>query len=116
MKRIRDAQVIIGMLEGGDLAAQLSTDIGETLTKLKDLGEIMGRKSKVKGKVTLALEFEVEQGAVTVTAAIETKTPKAPRGSSFYWITEDGALSTEHPQQTDMFGAPRDAGERRSSI
>jgi hypothetical protein len=115
MKRIRDAQTIIGMLEGGDLAAQLSTDISETLSKLKDLGEIMGRKSKVKGKVTLALEFEVEAGAVTVTAGIETKVPKAPRGTSFYWVTEDGSLSTEHPQQTDMFGGVRDAAERRTS-
>ncbi len=114
MKRIRDAQTIIGMLEGGDLAAQLSRDISETLAKLKDLGEIMGRKAKIKGKVTLALDFEMEGGAVTVTAGIETKTPKAPRGSSFYWVTDDGSLSTEHPQQTDMFGGPRDA-ERRTS-
>jgi hypothetical protein len=108
MKRIRDAQTIIGMLEGGELASQLSTDITETLAKLKDLGDIMGRKSKVKGKVTLALEFEVESGKVTVSAGIETKVPKAPRGTSFYWVLDDGSLSTEHPQQTDMFSGPRD--------
>lgn len=115
MKRIRDAQTIIGMLEGGELAAALSNDISETLAKLKELGEIMGRKAKVKGKVTLALDFEVEAGAVTVTAGIETKVPKAPRGSSFYWITDDGSLSTEHPQQTDMFAGPRDTADRRMS-
>lgn len=114
MKKIRDAQTIIGMLEGGELAAQLSTDISETLTKLKTLSETMGRKAKVKGKVTLALDFEVEAGAVTVLAGIETKVPKAPRGSSFYWVTDDGSLSTEHPQQTDMFGGPRDADRRQS--
>lgn len=113
MKKIRDAQTIIGMLEHGDLAAQLSTDITDTLAKLRDLADLAGKKSKVKGKVTLSLDFEVSEGAVTVTAGIETKTPKAPRGSSFYWITEDGALSTEHPQQTDMFAGPREA--RRQS-
>jgi hypothetical protein len=115
MKKIRDAQIIIGMLEGGELANQLSADITETLTKLKDLGEVMGRKSKVKGKVTLALEFEMENGAVTVTAGIETKVPKAPRGTSFYWVTDDGSLSTEHPQQTDMFAGPREARQRENA-
>lgn len=108
MKRIRDAQTIIGMLEGGELAAQLSTDITETLARLKELGDVMGRKAKVKGKVTLALDFEMEAGAVTVAAAIETKVPKAPRGTSYYWVTDDGSLSTEHPQQTDMFAGPRE--------
>ncbi|MCA0027378.1 MULTISPECIES: hypothetical protein [unclassified Mesorhizobium] len=113
MKKIRDAQTIIGMLEGGELAQALSGDITETLTKLKDLGEITGSKSTVKGKVVLTLDFEVKAGAVTVLAGIDTKVPKAPRGSSFYWITDDGSLSTEHPQQTDMFSGPRSAAERQ---
>lgn len=113
MKRIRDAQTIIGMLEGGELAQALSGDISETLSKLKDLSETMGRKAKVKGKVALTLEFEVEAGAVTVTAGIDTKVPKAPRGSSFYWVLDDGSLSTEHPQQTDMFAGPRAAETAR---
>lgn len=109
MKRIRDAQTIIGMLEGGELAAALSTDITETLAKLKTLSDQMGRKAKVKGSVSLKLDFEVEAGSVSVLAGIDTKVPKAPRSSSFYWITDDGALSTEHPQQTDMFSGPRTA-------
>lgn len=109
MKRIRDAQTIIGMLEGGELAAQLSADITETLAKLKELGDVMGKKAKVKGKVVLALDFEMEAGAVTVSASIDTKVPKAPRGTSYYWVTDDGSLSTEHPQQTDMFAGPREA-------
>lgn len=96
------------MLEGGELAQALSGDINETLTKLKDLSEQMGRKAKVKGKVVLTLDFEVEAGAVEVLAGIDTKVPKAPRARSFYWVTDDGALSTEHPQQTDMFGGPRE--------
>ncbi|TPK15207.1 hypothetical protein FJ872_19625 [Mesorhizobium sp. B2-5-9] len=112
MKKIRDAQTIIGMLEGGELAAALSGDITETLTKLKDLSDTMGRKAKVKGKVTLTLDFEVEAGSVNVLAGIDTKVPKAQRGSSFYWITDDGSLSTEHPQQTDMFSGPRSAAQQ----
>lgn len=111
MKKIRDAQTIIGMLEDGELAAALSSDITETLTKLKELADSQGRKAKVKGKVVLTLDFEVEAGAVTVGAGIDTKVPKAPRGTSFYWLTDDGSLSTEHPQQTDMF-RPREVNRQ----
>lgn len=107
MKRIRDAQTIIGMLEGGEVAASLGTEITETLAKLKELSGDRP-KSKVKGSVTLKINLEVEAGAATITADIDSKRPKPVRGSSFYWVLDDGSLSTEHPQQTDMFSGPRE--------
>lgn len=111
MKRIRDAQTIIGALEGGEVAAELSTTITDALAKLKEMAGNRP-KAKIKGKVGLKLHFTVEQGTVTVEAEITQDLPKKPRGSSFYWVTDDGSLSTEHPQQTDMFAGPRVAGER----
>lgn len=108
MKRIRDAQTIIGLLEGGELAADLGRQITETLAFLKEASS-GPRKAKAKGSVVLKLSFEVEGGAVTIAAEVESKRPKPTRGSSFYWVTDDGALSTEHPQQTDMFAGPREA-------
>ena len=107
MKKIRDAQTIIGMLEGGETAAALGTNITETLQKLNALATTP--KKTVKGFVTLKLSFEVQNGTVSVDADIESKTPKEARKSSFYWVTEDGSLSTEHPQQQDMFAGPREA-------
>lgn len=108
MKRIRDAATILGMLEQGEVAGAFSAEITETLAKLKELaGE--RPKAKAKGSVTLKLSLEVEQGAVTIVAEIDSKRPKPQRGSSFYWVTDDGSLSTEHPQQTDMFAGPREA-------
>lgn len=108
MKRIRDAQTIIGALENGEVAAELSTTITGALKQLK---EMCGNrpKAKAKGTVTLTLHLDVEQSSVTVEAEISQKLPKKPRGSSFYWVTDEGELSTEHPQQTDMFSGPRDA-------
>ena len=108
MKRIRDSQTIIGALEGGEAAAELSREITETLAKLKELSGDRP-KSKVKGSVTLKLEIEVENGTAVITADITSKRPKPVRGSSFYWVLDDGSLSTEHPQQTDMFNGPREA-------
>ncbi|MER8427783.1 hypothetical protein [Mesorhizobium sp. M0136] len=114
MKKIRDAQTIIGMLEGGEVAAAMSTEITETLAKLKELSGDRP-KTKIKGNVTLKLNLEVEAGTATISCEIDSKRPKPARGSSFYWVLDDGSLSTEHPQQTDMFGGPRAAADRQQS-
>jgi hypothetical protein len=108
MKRIRDAQTIVGMLEGGKLAQDMSTELVDTLKWLKELSDERP-KTKIKGSVSLKIGFEVEGGQVIVAAEIDSKRPKAPRSSNFYWLTDDGELSTEHPQQQDMFAGPREA-------
>ncbi len=108
MKRIRDAQTIIGALEDGDLAGDLSREITDTLKILKE--QCGNRpKAKAKGKVILTLDLEVEGNSATITPEIASKRPKPIRGSSFYWVLDDGALSTEHPQQINMFSGPREA-------
>ncbi|TIL54353.1 hypothetical protein [Mesorhizobium sp.] len=112
MKKIRDAQTIIGMLEGGEVAAAMSTEITETLAKLKELSGDRP-KTKIKGHVSLKINVEVEAGTATITCEIDSKRPKPARGSSFYWVLDDGSLSTEHPQQTDMFAGPRAAADRQ---
>jgi hypothetical protein len=93
MKKIRDSQTIIGSLEGAELAGNRP-------------------KNAFKGTVTLDIKLVVEAGTVEITAGISSKRPKAPRGKSFFWVLDDGSLSTEHPQQTDMFSGPRAAAER----
>jgi hypothetical protein len=94
------------MLEGGELAASFGAEITTALAQLKELA---GDHPKIsaKGKVTLTLGFEVCAGTVEVRASIDSKLPKPSRGKSFYWLTDDGSISTEHPQQTDMFAGPR---------
>jgi hypothetical protein len=108
MKKIRDGQTIIGMLEGGELASSLGTEITETLAKLKELAGDRP-KNVVKGSVTLKVELKVENGAVEIECTLDSKRPKPSRPRSFYWVMDDGSLSTEHPQQTDMFAGPREA-------
>lgn len=107
MKKIRDAQAILGFLEGGQLMADLSTEITTTAAKLKELANIP--KKKVKGKLTLSLDFEVQDGVLTIDSAIATKLPKESRRNTMCWVLDDGSLSTEHPQQADMFAGPREA-------
>ncbi len=106
MKKIRDAQTIIGALEGGEFAADLGAAITDALAKLKEMAGNRP-KAKAKGKINVEFALTVEQGTVTIETDITPKLPKKPRGSSFYWVTDDGSLSPEHPQQTDMFSGPR---------
>lgn len=109
MKKIRDAQTIIGALEDGEAVAALSKELVDTLADLK--AQCANRpKAKAKGKVTLTLSLEVEGNTANITADVTSKRPKPVRGSSFFWVLDDGALSTEHPQQMNMFGGPREAG------
>ncbi|MGY6246234.1 hypothetical protein ACXIUS_01635 [Bosea thiooxidans] len=111
MKKIRDAQTIVGLLEGGEFAADLGNAITDSLAKLKEMAGNRP-KAKVKGKVKVAFHLTVEQGTVTIETDIVPELPKKPRGSSFYWVTDDGSLSPEHPQQTDMFAGPRELSAR----
>lgn len=108
MKRLRDATTIIGVLDHGDVAADLGREILETLADLKEQSGDRP-KVKVKGEVTLTLKLLVETGTVIIEADIKSKRPRKARGTSYFWLMDDGALSTEHPKQVDMFAGPRSA-------
>lgn len=112
MKTIRDAQILIGMLEQGELNQELSAELGKCL---KHMGELSEENPKVayKGDLSLKLKIEVEAGEVHIKAEIDSKLPKRPRRSTLFWVTDDGDLSTEHPRQTDMFIA-RDVSTTRA--
>ncbi|MBC7280003.1 hypothetical protein [Hoeflea sp.] len=109
--QIREASILIGALEGGELNRSFSTEMAKVLQELHTLSTEDVKKT-FKGEVNLTISLAAENGTVTISADIKSKTPKRPRARSFYWITEQGTLSTEHPQQTDMFTGPRDTTAR----
>lgn len=111
MKRISQATEIIGMIERGDLNADLSKVICDVLTQLQDQAS---EKRKVKGEVKLTLKFEVQGKSVEIEPTIDFKVPKPVRAKSIYFVTE-GALSLDHPNQEDMFRGPRVAETTRAS-
>ncbi len=111
MKKIRDIQTVIGLLEDGQFASDASDTLQKTMAELK---EIAGPKGKAKGSLTLKFDLTVEGGTTTINGDIVNKTPKAGRAASVLFVLDDGSLSTEHPRQMSMFGGPRDIdGERR---
>ena len=104
MKTIRDALQVIGTLERGDVAADLSEKMGALLVALQNAS---GPKRQAKGEIALTLRFTVEGPTVEIEAEIKTKEPKVKRGRSFMFQTVTGELSLEHPQQISMFDGPR---------
>lgn len=105
MKIIRQCTEIISVIERGDAAHDLTLEIEKVLKACQDAA---GPKTKAKGEVTLKLSFEVEGQFVEIKADIGSKVPKIKRGSTAYFLTTDGQLTTEHPSQPDMFGGPRE--------
>jgi hypothetical protein len=106
MKFIRDADTLIAVLEQGDLKSDLNAEIAKVVARLHELSD-ENPKRKFSGSLTLKMKFSAENGMVTISNDITSTLPKIPRRSDIFWTTEDGALSTEHPAQTDMFGGPR---------
>lgn len=100
MKTIRQYVDVVGTIERGDAAHDLTREIDKVLEALRDAA---GPKSKAKGSVTLKLDFVVEGVNVEIEADISSKVPKIKRARTFMFLTQDGQLSTEHPHQPDMF-------------
>ncbi|MBB4952735.1 hypothetical protein H4S14_000777 [Agrobacterium vitis] len=114
MAIIRDPGTLIGSLEQGQLHKDFAENIKDTIVKLQDLiGD--NPKAKAKGSVTLKLDFTVQDGRIEFDADISTKTPKQPRRSTVFFLTDDSEISTEHPRQRDMFGGPNAVTTRASA-
>jgi hypothetical protein len=108
MKKIRDMQAIVGLLENGEFNPALSQEVTNTLSQLADMSNDSAGRT-FKGSTTIKLDYEVKDGMVVIRTDFNSKVPKRPRKSSMFWVVEDGALSTEHPRQHDLFaGKPRD--------
>ncbi|MEV4609739.1 hypothetical protein MRBLMR1_004838 [Neorhizobium sp. LMR1-1-1.1] len=116
MKLIRDVQSLMGMLEGGELNDEASAMLQDMLAKLLELSNDRP-KTTFKGKMKLTIKLAVKDGMVEIDAELAPpEMPKLPRKTSVYWVVEGGRLSTEHPQQNDMFGGPREIDRNRSTL
>ena len=105
MKKITQATDIIALIEQGDLNADFTAEIRKVLQTLQEMAPPKGKA--IKGEVSLKIKFAVEGVKVEIESEIASKVPKRPRGRDFLFITDDAALSVEHPSQHDMFGGPR---------
>ncbi|MHC2087209.1 hypothetical protein [Methylobacterium sp. CM6244] len=87
---------IIGALERGDLSKDFNVAIRNVLQALHDA-------DGGTGGVDLKLKISAKGEMVTIKASIVEKLPPKDRRSSSFFVTGDGRLSLQHPDQVDMF-------------
>lgn len=100
MAEIKEGMTVLGLLERGKVVADLTTELEGLLETLQ---EVAGDHSKAKGSISLKLNLEVKDGTVLVSSEFATKAPKMPRPHTAFFLTADGKLSTDHPNQVSMF-------------
>ncbi len=101
MSTIRKTATMLATIGDGDFERELDAAMLDMNRAL--LAHIDGRKKvKAKGKITVTLAFEMIDGTLIISPDIAVKVPRIPRSTGFFWMTTDGELSTEHPEQIRM--------------
>lgn len=91
---------IIGALERGELSKDFSAAVREVLQALVDM-------DGGAGSITLKLKFNAKADMVSVKASLATVLPPKERRTSNFFVTGDGRLSLQHPNQIDIFESRR---------
>lgn len=105
---IRSFAELFPLLAKGNYAAKVDaalTDALETLAELPGDG-------KGTATITMTITINADDGRVDIRPAVKSKLPEEKGFASTPFWTRDGALSTQHPSQFDMFVEPRVAHSR----
>lgn len=96
---VRGFGALLQTLEEG----QLLVDAGDALTDLnRKLARVSDAQGKAKGKITIELNLEAENGVVEITSAVKVTEPKLARERTVLWATKEGHFTGENPKQIKM--------------
>lgn len=95
---IRKFVEVLGLLDRGRFEDACNEALTDAVGALEQLP-----KEKGKATITVTLELTYEKGLFNVLPVVKTKLPEGDAfGRTPFWGHE-GALSTQHPSQIDMF-------------
>jgi hypothetical protein len=94
---IRRFSEVLGLVDR-DFEPKIDTAVREVVEALVDLPSEKG-----KATITVTLEFEYEKGMFNVLPGVKVKLPEGPKFRRTPFWAHEGALSTQHPSQIDMF-------------
>lgn len=68
-----------------------------------------------KGSATITVEMKInyDSGRVDIVPSVKSRLPEGKAFAATAMWTHDGALSLQHPSQTDMFAGPEEAEARQ---
>lgn len=98
----------IGFLEDGQFDADVAIALKDMAADLQDLAAAQG---SAKGKLTVEIDFKVENGMFIIAAKHKIKVPDEIRPKSVAWTTEDNRFTPHKPNQGQLFGV-RDVTSR----
>jgi hypothetical protein len=105
VRPIRKFAEVLGLLDNGKFEQACDAALTEALHTLEALPKESGT-----AEVTVTIKIAYDSGRVDIQPLLKSKLPEGQAfGRTPMWVS-GGALSTQHPSQTDMF--VRDAGER----
>jgi hypothetical protein len=91
--------VFLQEVRDGRVHAELSSQLDELLTKVKETGK--------GGSITLKLKIkpagrgaDVDKVVISDTTTVDL--PQPDRGEDFFWLTESNDLSRNHPRQHSL--------------
>jgi hypothetical protein len=91
----------IAFLEDGQFDADVALDLKNMAADLQDLAAQQG---SAKGKLTVEVDFKVENGMFIIAAKHKVKLPDPTRPKSVAWTTEDNRFTPHKPNQGQLFG------------
>lgn len=98
VRPIRRLTELLGLLDAGKFERACDEALADALATLEALP-----KEEGTAKLTIELTIAYQSGRVDVQPVIKSKLPEGQAfGRTPLWVA-DGALSTQHPNQTDMF-------------
>lgn len=93
---------LLDQLEDGQLSYELTQELQELASKIREVAQANG--GKAKGELTLKLNLSLEGDAFHIGSSFKAKAPELPRRRSIMWQDESGNFSRFPPRQTQMFG------------
>ena len=103
MSQIRDLNMLLSIIGDGKTIARINSEWPEAMKALVQLSREAPRKAH-KGKMTLSVDVECNNGVATVSVECIIKLPKLPPERTTLWIEPaTGFFTLEHPSQLQMF-------------
>lgn len=93
-------------LEDGVLNADMSEALRELNAAMNQHVQSYG--GKAKGKISLTIEFKLDDGLFIITPDFKATLPKAVRRQSVAWSTPGNNFTPHNPRQMALFGNMRD--------
>ena len=100
---IRKFTEMLGLLERGRLSEALDEALSKTIDTLQALPG-----GKGKATITLSVEVACDQDRLDVLPSVKCKLPEDKAFARTPFWAFEGALSTQHPSQMDIFATPRE--------